>query len=341
MTQRTRTIPILVAALLAALAAGVLAVVPGSGSSHREAPLTSIDPTADDTDVYAFTADDATDALTVVANWIPFEDPAGGPNFYRFDDRARTTSTSTTPATASYDVRYRFKFKDEGPQPELVPVRAAGRELDRRPEAERRADVLRSRARPTGTASATGVQACSRSGLPVAPEQRRPEDVPELRRGRQRRRSQSLPGGGKVFAGQRRRPVLRRPRRDVRRDQLPQRHRQRRAAARTTSPATTSTRSCCRCPRRTSPRTASRSPDAAAERRRRRVGLDRAPGAQVIRRAQARARASRPGLPPRQPARQRGRHPAREEGLLQPTQPDGRRAELRQVRASSRSWRRS
>jgi len=60
MTQRTRTIPILVAALLAALAAGVLAVVPGSGSSHREAPLTSIDPTGDDTDLYAFTAPDAT-----------------------------------------------------------------------------------------------------------------------------------------------------------------------------------------------------------------------------------------------------------------------------------------
>ena len=80
MTRTTRTIPILVAALLAALAAGVLAVVPGSGSSHREAPLTSIDPTGDDTDLYAFTAPDAPNALTVVANWIPFEDPAGGPS---------------------------------------------------------------------------------------------------------------------------------------------------------------------------------------------------------------------------------------------------------------------
>ena len=69
---------LLVAALLAALAAIGLAVSSGSGSSHREAPLSSIDPTGDDTDVYAFVAPDAPNSLTLVANWIPFEDPAGG-----------------------------------------------------------------------------------------------------------------------------------------------------------------------------------------------------------------------------------------------------------------------
>ena len=69
------------AAVLAALAAAALIVTMSVGSSHREAPLTSLDPTGDDTDLYAFTAKDAPDALTVVANWVPFEDPAGGPNF--------------------------------------------------------------------------------------------------------------------------------------------------------------------------------------------------------------------------------------------------------------------
>ena len=72
-------------------AAGAIAVPLSIGSSHREAPRTSIDPTADDTDVYAFTADDAPGSLTVVANWIPFEDPAGGPNFY-----ASTPARATT-----------------------------------------------------------------------------------------------------------------------------------------------------------------------------------------------------------------------------------------------------
>src|SRR5213596_2719654 len=110
MTRTTRTIPILVAALLAALAAGVFAVVPGSGSSHREAPLTSLDPTGDDTDVYAFTAKDAPGALTVVANWIPFEDPAGGPNFYRFDDRAHYYINVDNTGDGAWDVRYLFTF---------------------------------------------------------------------------------------------------------------------------------------------------------------------------------------------------------------------------------------
>ena len=76
-----RKLSVLGAALLSAMAAVALVVAMSSGSSHREAPLTSIDPTADDTDVYAFVAPDAKDSLTLVSNWIPFEDPAGGPNF--------------------------------------------------------------------------------------------------------------------------------------------------------------------------------------------------------------------------------------------------------------------
>ena len=55
----------------AALVAAAIAVPLSIGSSHREAPNISLDPTADNTDVYAFTAKDAPGALTVVANWIP------------------------------------------------------------------------------------------------------------------------------------------------------------------------------------------------------------------------------------------------------------------------------
>src|SRR3954471_4812872 len=76
------------AILAAVVVAAAIAVPLGFGSSHREAPNTSMDPTAGGTDAYEFSANDAPGALTVVANWIPFEDPAGGPNFYRFDDRA-------------------------------------------------------------------------------------------------------------------------------------------------------------------------------------------------------------------------------------------------------------
>src|SRR5215212_2150385 len=101
----------LAAAVLAALAAAALAANLGSGSSHREAPLTSLDPTADDTDLYAFTARDAPDALTVVANWLPFEDPGGGPNFYKFDPRAHYYVNVDNTGDGAYDVRYRFTFR--------------------------------------------------------------------------------------------------------------------------------------------------------------------------------------------------------------------------------------
>ena len=54
-------------------------------SSHREAPEISKDPVADNTDVYAFVSPDDASTVTLIANYIPIEDPAGGPNYYKFD----------------------------------------------------------------------------------------------------------------------------------------------------------------------------------------------------------------------------------------------------------------
>ena len=61
-------------------------LMPGRASSHREAPLISGDPQADATDVYAFVSPDAPDTVTLIMSYVPFEDPAGGPNFYKFGD---------------------------------------------------------------------------------------------------------------------------------------------------------------------------------------------------------------------------------------------------------------
>ena len=58
-------------------------------SSHREAPLIAADPQVDNTDLYAFVSPDEPDTVTLVANWIPFEEPNGGPNFYPFATDAR------------------------------------------------------------------------------------------------------------------------------------------------------------------------------------------------------------------------------------------------------------
>jgi Domain of unknown function (DUF4331) len=64
--------------------AAVLAPTASQASSHREAPLIAGDPRADNTDVYAFVSPDKTSTVTLLANWIPFEEPNGGPNYYPF-----------------------------------------------------------------------------------------------------------------------------------------------------------------------------------------------------------------------------------------------------------------
>src|SRR6187200_3695233 len=74
-----------VAAIVAAALVGAAAPRSASASSHREAPLIADDPAADNTDVYAFVSPDKPDTVTIIANYIPLEDPAGGPNYYRFD----------------------------------------------------------------------------------------------------------------------------------------------------------------------------------------------------------------------------------------------------------------
>jgi hypothetical protein len=57
-------------------------------SSHREAPLISMDQFADNTDTYAFISPTNPDNLVLIASWIPFEGPEGGPNYWQFDPNA-------------------------------------------------------------------------------------------------------------------------------------------------------------------------------------------------------------------------------------------------------------
>ena len=108
-------------ASLAMLAAGGLCAVTGlaglgpvgaSASSHREAPLIAGAPQYDNTDTYAFVSPDEPDTVTLVANWIPFEEPAGGPNFYSFADDARYNLKIDNNGDAKADVVYRWTFKD-------------------------------------------------------------------------------------------------------------------------------------------------------------------------------------------------------------------------------------
>ena len=80
-------------------------------SSHREAPLISKDPGADNTDLYAFVSPDKPDTVTIVANYIPLEEPAGGPNFAAFDDDVLYEIKIDNSGDAKEDITYQFRFR--------------------------------------------------------------------------------------------------------------------------------------------------------------------------------------------------------------------------------------
>jgi hypothetical protein len=111
-----RRIAIWVGALLLATLVAVL-VARGSGpqaaqaSSHREAPLISEDPTADNTDLYAFRSPDRPDTVTLVANYIPLEQPAGGPNFATFGDDVLYSVNVDNDGDGREDIAYEFRFR--------------------------------------------------------------------------------------------------------------------------------------------------------------------------------------------------------------------------------------
>src|SRR6476646_12070395 len=79
-------------------------------SSHREAPEISKDPVADSTDVYAFVSPDQPDTVTLIANYIPLEDPAGGPNFFEFGDDVRYRIAVDNDGDGLSNVIYEFQF---------------------------------------------------------------------------------------------------------------------------------------------------------------------------------------------------------------------------------------
>lgn len=87
-------------------------------SSHREAPLIANDPLADNTDVYAFRSPCDTNQVVLVANYIPFEHPAGGPNYYNFGTDVRYEIHVDNDASKPGDeIIYRFTFKSINEDP--------------------------------------------------------------------------------------------------------------------------------------------------------------------------------------------------------------------------------
>ncbi len=99
------------------------------GSSHREAPLISNDPLADNTDVYAFKSPTNPENIVLIASYIPFEHPAGGPNWYSFGENIRyEIHVDNNASTTGADIIYRFTFKKENQDPSTFFLIRLGKE---------------------------------------------------------------------------------------------------------------------------------------------------------------------------------------------------------------------
>jgi hypothetical protein len=103
--------------LITCAAACMAAAVPllSFASSHREAPFIGGMPRLDGTDVYAFRSYEPgrADFVTLIANYIPFQDPQGGPNFYPLDTKAIYTMDVFNTGNAVTHLSFEFRFSNQ------------------------------------------------------------------------------------------------------------------------------------------------------------------------------------------------------------------------------------
>ncbi|HWH33746.1 MAG TPA: DUF4331 domain-containing protein [Acidimicrobiales bacterium] len=166
-------------------------VSPAQSSSHREAPMISEDPTADNTDVYAFVAPDAPGTVTLISNFNGFQEPGGGPNYFKFGDDVLYEIKIDNDGDAVEDVTYGFRFSTTTVDPDSFlyatgPITSIDDSTWNRPQ---RYTVFRN-----GTEVA--------SNLLTPPANVGPRSTPDYE-ALAAQAVHDLPGGGQVFAGQR------------------------------------------------------------------------------------------------------------------------------------------
>ena len=169
-------------------------------SSHSEAPLISQDPRADNTDLYAFVSPDRPDTVTLVANYIPLEAPASGPNFYSFDDSVAYDINIDNNGDSVEDITYRFRFTTRTRNPntflyDVGPIKSLDDPNWNRPQTYSVTLITH------GPGNATRSEVLAEN-VPTPPDNVGPRSTPNYDALADAAVT-SLPGGIKVFAGQR------------------------------------------------------------------------------------------------------------------------------------------
>ncbi len=193
--KRLKRRAVLPLAVAAAASAAVLVPMYGGASSHREAPAILEDPTADNTDVYFFRSPEKSDTATIIANWIPFEEPHGGPNFYGFSENARYNLSVDRNGDGKWDRRYQYRFTNRAPRTDAtgyVTVFPAGT-----PIATQVYDLWEI----TRTGNGNERQRRLAHNVPTSPNNTGPKSLPNYLNLRQQA-IRSVRGGVSTFAGQ-------------------------------------------------------------------------------------------------------------------------------------------
>lgn len=192
------------------VSAGMLASLMLAGSalasSHSEAPLIAMDRYADNTDTYAFRSEEAgrEGFVTLIGNWIPFQEPSGGPQWYRWDDTVLYEIKIDNTGDGLEDITYQFRFTTRTVNGNSILGQAAVNadgvissltDIDyNRPQTYSVTRIDRFSGR-RGRVLATGV--------PVPPENLGPRATPNYETALAQPSVFNLSNGGKVFAGQR------------------------------------------------------------------------------------------------------------------------------------------
>ena len=181
------------AGLGVAALAGTLATV--DASSHREAPLITEDPVADNTDLYAYVSPDAPDAVTLIANFQGFQEPGGGPNYFRFGDDVLYAIKVDNNGDAVPDVIYEFRFTTTTRDPNTFLYATGPITSPTDPDWNRPQTY-------TVTRVAGGQRTVVASNLPTPPVNAGPRSTPNYE-ATAAQAVHTIEGNRKVFAGQR------------------------------------------------------------------------------------------------------------------------------------------
>lgn len=183
-----------------------LSLLPVLASSHGEAPLISMDRFADNTDTYAFRSVEAgrENYVTLIANYIPLQEPSGGPQWFRFDDAVLYEIKIDNTGDGVEDITYQFQFSTQTVNSNTVLGHSTVNEngvISNLTDPDYNMPQTYSVRRVDSSTGRRGRLIAS--GMRTPPANIGPRVTPNYEANLGQPAVNDLPGGGKVFAGNR------------------------------------------------------------------------------------------------------------------------------------------